>query len=470
MSERAARLKAELLGEFSLTADDMAAVLEVDRSTVYRYIQDGALAALKIGREYRLSEADVRAFLQALVAQERQRVSDLRLRALAGTEGEGGPPPRGPRREQGGGGSRGPKEHKERKEHRDHRGGKPGRAHGAPQGRREQPGFGRYSERAQRVVIVAQAAAREAGSGSVAPQHLLLALLSDEVGGGGREVLADLGVDVAGLRQAAAASLPAPAPDPAPAGGMIFTPAAKAVLMEEAVLAARDLGHAYVGTEHLLLGLFAEPVAAGVLRAAGAERDAVAAAVRRLAPVRGPGPERRGPHGGGSRGDGPVGGGALAAAEREARSRGTGHLHPAHVLLALLSDAPEVAGGEGRVALDALVADQPALRVAAEGLLPKPAFDPGEPARLEWGTRVRVVLGRARSAAEASPEGRVAGERPSVAVPDGPEGVERRDATADLLVGLYADPEVAGVLEAAGATEAAVRARLGRRVAQGARG
>ena len=108
LSPRAQKLKDDLLGEFSLTVDDVAGVLEVDRSTIYRYIQDGSLAALKLGREYRLSERDVRAFLEGLVARERQRVADLR--GPQGQDGPGGPagPERGPK---GPKGHRGPKHH-----------------------------------------------------------------------------------------------------------------------------------------------------------------------------------------------------------------------------------------------------------------------------------------------------------------------------------------------------------------------
>ena len=108
LSPRAQKLKDDLLGEFSLTVDDVAGVLEVDRSTIYRYIQDGSLAALKLGREYRLSERDVRAFLEGLVARERQRVADLR--GPQEHDGSGGPagPERGPK---GPKGHRGPKHH-----------------------------------------------------------------------------------------------------------------------------------------------------------------------------------------------------------------------------------------------------------------------------------------------------------------------------------------------------------------------
>ncbi len=99
LSARAQKLKDELLGEFSLTVDDVAGVLEVDRSTIYRYIQDGSLVALKLGREYRLSERDVRAFLEGLIVRERERVAGLR-----GPQGEP-EPERGPK------GRKGPKHH-----------------------------------------------------------------------------------------------------------------------------------------------------------------------------------------------------------------------------------------------------------------------------------------------------------------------------------------------------------------------
>lgn len=75
LSPAARKLKEELLGEFHLTVDDVAGILEVDRSTIYRYIQDGRLVALKLGREYRLAESDVRQFIASLLAEMRAKAA-----------------------------------------------------------------------------------------------------------------------------------------------------------------------------------------------------------------------------------------------------------------------------------------------------------------------------------------------------------------------------------------------------------
>ena len=114
LSPRAQKLKDDLLGEFSLTVDDVAGVLEVDRSTIYRYIQDGSLVALKLGREYRLSERDVRAFLEGLISRERERVAGLR-----GPQGHAGPDGR-PAPEHGPKGHKGPKGPKHHGHHGPH--------------------------------------------------------------------------------------------------------------------------------------------------------------------------------------------------------------------------------------------------------------------------------------------------------------------------------------------------------------
>ena len=240
LSPRAQKLKDELLGEFSLTVDDVAGILEVDRSTVYRYIQEGALAGLKIGREYRLSEGDVKGFLQALVARERQRVDALRLKALS-------EPPETERRHVAAGRN-----------------------------------MGQYSQRSAETIQRAQRDATQRGQQLVLPGHLLLALLSG--GGIAQKALEGVGVDMAALGRTVADHLPAAAaahPGDT-AGEMGFAPAAAAVVMEHAHRVREEFGHHYVGTEHLLLALYAEPECAKLLEDAGAPRDAVKAEVTRV--------------------------------------------------------------------------------------------------------------------------------------------------------------------------------------------
>jgi Clp amino terminal domain, pathogenicity island component len=128
--------------------------------------------------------------------------------------------------------------------------------------------FERLTDRARRVVVLAQDEARELGHGSVGPEHVLLGLLA--VGGGVAAVaLESLGISLEETRERVAEI--AGRGQDAPAGRIPFTPAARQ-LREEALREAQRLGHDYVGTEHLLLALPCEGdgVAARVLAAQGA--------------------------------------------------------------------------------------------------------------------------------------------------------------------------------------------------------
>ena len=114
--------------------------------------------------------------------------------------------------------------------------------------------FSRFTPRARKVMVGSQEAARADGHAEIRPEHLLLALLSEP------EALAALALAAAGaaaedIRAAVAAVLP-PGGD-APQGHIPFSDGSKVVI--EATLAeALRLGHNYVGTEHLLLGLYAD--------------------------------------------------------------------------------------------------------------------------------------------------------------------------------------------------------------------
>jgi excisionase family DNA binding protein len=415
ISPRARQLKAELLGEFSLTVDDVAGILEVDRSTIYRYIQDGALAALKLGREYRLSEVDVKGFLQALIEQERQRVAALRLRAL------GAEPPAAAQQA-----IRRPA---------------PG---GAPHPGERHTLFGRYSERSQKVITAAQAGAARRGASSVSTTDLLLALLADTPTGVGvaRRALDELGVDVVALRRRVEANLPPPSRAPAPPQGAIaFSPAAKRVVMVHAVEAARRLGHAYVGTEHLLLGLYAgDHACRRLLVEAGAQPEAVEAETLRLlgaTRVASPAP---GPSDPGPALDAEAAA-VLEATAAEAARRGHSVQRPAHLLLGLLAEQPGKHGGTARAVLERLGVEIDALRRAAEASLP-----PGRPDQAAAGGRLGSDLAAV-----------VHGHAPAVARSAGATQV----GAIHLLAALYTVPEVAELLQAAGAPEAAVRAEAG---------
>jgi ClpA/ClpB-like protein len=116
--------------------------------------------------------------------------------------------------------------------------------------------FSRFTDRAMHTVSAAQEEAREHRHGSIGTEHLALGLLHEPEGLAARAIEA-LGVPVATARQAFVAALPSAAAD-APASGRIpFTPRGKKVL-ELALREALHLGHNYIGTEHILLGLLAE--------------------------------------------------------------------------------------------------------------------------------------------------------------------------------------------------------------------
>ena len=129
--------------------------------------------------------------------------------------------------------------------------------------------FMRFTDRARRVVVLAQDEARELGHGFVGTEHLLLGLLAEGEGvaalaleslGISLEEARDQVEEIAGCGQGA------------PAGHIPFTPRAKKVL-ERALREALQLGHTYIGTEHLLLSLIAEGdgIPAQVLAGRGAD-------------------------------------------------------------------------------------------------------------------------------------------------------------------------------------------------------
>jgi prophage maintenance system killer protein len=133
--------------------------------------------------------------------------------------------------------------------------------------------FRRFTDRARRVVVLAQQEARLLQHGYIGTEHLLLGLLR-EGGGVAAETLESLGIS----REAARGQVEeiiGRGPEPSP-GHIPFTPRAKKVL-ELSLREALALGHHYIGTEHLLLGLLCEGkgVAAQVLVRLGADHASV---------------------------------------------------------------------------------------------------------------------------------------------------------------------------------------------------
>ncbi|HUC05853.1 MAG TPA: Clp protease N-terminal domain-containing protein [Acidimicrobiales bacterium] len=113
--------------------------------------------------------------------------------------------------------------------------------------------FERFTDRARHVIVLAQEEARALGSASIKPEHVGIALSQGD--GVAALVLVELGVTPEGIRTLVAAAAPAELSPPHRAGQKLpFTPAAKKVL-ELSLREALQLGHGYIGTEHILLGL-----------------------------------------------------------------------------------------------------------------------------------------------------------------------------------------------------------------------
>jgi ATP-dependent Clp protease ATP-binding subunit ClpC len=134
--------------------------------------------------------------------------------------------------------------------------------------------FERFTDQARRVVVLAQEEARHLNHNYIGTEHLLLGLLH-EGEGVAAEALKSLGISLEAVRAQVQETVGQGVD--APTGHIPFTPRAKKV-MELSLREALQLGHNYIGTEHLLLGLIRQPegVAAQVLAAV----DADAARVR----------------------------------------------------------------------------------------------------------------------------------------------------------------------------------------------
>jgi ATP-dependent Clp protease ATP-binding subunit ClpC len=148
--------------------------------------------------------------------------------------------------------------------------------------------FGRYTERAQRAIILAQEEARRLNHNVVGTEHLLLGLIREGEGVAAK-VLRSMGVSLDKVRAEVEGIIGGG--EPQAAGETLnFSPRAKKVVMELALLEAQALNHNYIGTEHLLLGLLreGEGVAARVLEGLGADLEKTRAEVMQL--LGGPGP------------------------------------------------------------------------------------------------------------------------------------------------------------------------------------
>jgi excisionase family DNA binding protein len=195
--------------------DWLADKLGVDKSTIYRYLQDGTLPGLQLGRKWLVSERQVVEFLN----EETRRQTELRRRGV-----------------QAKGGTWLPLSFR-------------GIALG-PGGDR----FGKFTERARGALTLAQQEAVALGHNYVGTEHILIGLIG--VGDGlAFRALTNLGIEPDSVRRAVLEMVgrgEGPVPDQ-----LGLTAKAKKVI-ELAVEEARRLNHSYIGTEHLFLGLLRE--------------------------------------------------------------------------------------------------------------------------------------------------------------------------------------------------------------------
>jgi hypothetical protein len=156
--------------------------------------------------------------------------------------------------------------------------------------------FERFTDRARRVVVLAQEEARLLDHNYIGTEHILLGLVH-EGEGVAAQALTQLGVSLEAVRDQVKEIIGRGAE--APTGHIPFTPRAKKVL-ELSLREALELGHNYIGTEHILLGLLREGqgVGAQVLVKLGAGRDQVRqVVVQLLAGYAGGRPPEQGPMG-----------------------------------------------------------------------------------------------------------------------------------------------------------------------------
>lgn len=140
--------------------------------------------------------------------------------------------------------------------------------------------FERFTDRARRVVVLAQEEAGSLGNDRIGPEHLLLALI-DEGGGVAVRALEALGVGLATVRQCVEAD--ASGGEQPPGGHIPFAEQTKD-LLKLSLVESRGLGHDYIGTEHILLALLRqdESAAARLLADLGADLERARAEVVRL--------------------------------------------------------------------------------------------------------------------------------------------------------------------------------------------
>ena len=140
--------------------------------------------------------------------------------------------------------------------------------------------FERFTDRARRVVVLAQEEARMLNHNYIGTEHILLGLIHEGEGVAAR-TLESMDISLEAVRRQVEQIIGRG--QAAPVGHIPFTPRAKKVL-ELSLREALQLGHNYIGTEHMLLGLIreGEGVAAQVLQKLGADLNRVRQSVIQL--------------------------------------------------------------------------------------------------------------------------------------------------------------------------------------------
>ncbi|MGB2694241.1 MAG: Clp protease N-terminal domain-containing protein [Dehalococcoidia bacterium] len=201
----------------------VAQQLGIDKNAVYRYLDEGTLPGLRLGRKWLISESTLAEFLKrAEREQTERRISESRKRSR----------------------------------------------------------FDKFTERASRALELAREEALELGHDHVGTEHMLLGLLKVDDGVAAR-VLRNLGVASDDLRSQVESLIGRG--DAPYSGDIALTPRAKKTL-ELAVKEARSLKHHYVGTEHILLGLMraGEGIAFDLLTKQGLTPERVESEVKTL--------------------------------------------------------------------------------------------------------------------------------------------------------------------------------------------
>ena len=169
--------------------------------------------------------------------------------------------------------------------------------------------FERFTDRARRVVVLAQEEARLLNHSYIGTEHILLGLIHEGEGVAAK-AMESLGISLEAVRSQVEEIIGQGGSSPS--GHIPFTPRAKKVL-ELSLREALQLGHNYIGTEHILLGLIreGEGVAAQVLVKLGADLSRVRQQVIQLLSGYSGGKESGAPAGaapGGAQGEGQQGG------------------------------------------------------------------------------------------------------------------------------------------------------------------